>query len=140
MDDNIRPEVAPEEPVPEKVPGLRDYKNMMRQFFTVRRQTVKDCGHKYNETSEPRTNCHICWFAWLNAHGDMVKICDEMFVQPGGEAGLVKIKGIKFVKNFKKFMSTLARWKAEEAVKKGLLNVGTESAAEECSRQREPVQ
>jgi hypothetical protein len=125
----------------EKVPGLRDYKNMMRQFFTVRRQTVKDCGHKYNEMSEPRTNCHVCWFAWLNAHGDMIKICDELFTKPGGEAALVQVKGRKFVQNFKKFMSTLARWKAEEAIKKGLNEQrDSSSAIVGAEEQGQPVQ
>ena len=132
-DDSVKPPEAVE-----KVPGLSDYKNYMRQFFTVRRQRVVECGHKYNEMVQPRTNCEHCWFAFLNTHGDMVKIADEIFVKENGRELLTRLQGAKFVKMFTRFMSTIARWKAENDAKG--LNDGTESAAGKSGQQGEPVQ
>jgi hypothetical protein len=129
VDDNIRPEAAPEEPVPEKVPGLRDYKKMMRQFFTVQRQTVSECGHKFNDKEQPRNNCIHCWFAFFNLNGEFTKSCDELWRSPGGQSVMVGLRGTKFVKMFCRFMSTIARWKAEEEAMKGLNEQGWDSSS-----------
>jgi hypothetical protein len=129
----------PEEPAAEKVPGLSDYKNMMRQFFTVRRQRVAECGHRYNEMTQPRNNCEHCWFAFLNTHGDMVKIADEIFVKENGKAYLTQLQGAKFVKMFCRFMSTIARWKAENDERKSIQEpsgVGEDTRRDEGVDQR----
>ncbi len=35
---------------------LKDYKNLRRMYFTVRRATVSECGRKYDDMNQPRTN------------------------------------------------------------------------------------
>jgi hypothetical protein len=102
--------------VPEKVPGLRDYKNMMRQFFTIHRQRVAICGHRFDECNQPRhANCEHCWFAFFQNNGEFTKTCDEAFRDEtgNGKAAMIAIRGEKFVKRFTQFMSTIARMKAE---------------------------
>lgn len=101
-----------------KQPTLAEYKRAMNQYFTVRRATVNECGHKYNDMDQPRNNCEFCWFAYLNSHGDLVKLADEVFWKDQGKL-LARLKGDKFVKMFKRFMSTVARWKEEAEALRG---------------------
>lgn len=74
-------------------------------------QRIPMCGHKLLIGEEPRhRNCESCWFTLFQLHKELVESCDEVF-KTFGEAGLAKIRGPKFAKNFVKFMSTLATWK-----------------------------
>ena len=97
----------------EKVPGLSEYKRMMRQFFTVEHKRVKACGHKFTG-QEPRTNCQYCWFAYFNEHGEFTKSLDELWRSPNGKQMMPALRGAKFTKMFLRFMSTVASWKAAD--------------------------
>lgn len=89
-----------------------EYKDAMRKQFTVRRPSVPACGHRFAHSSEPRhSNCESCWFAFFQVHGELTQACDEVF-KKFGEAGLRQLRGPKFTKNYLRFMSTLAQWKA----------------------------
>lgn len=92
------------------------WKQMMRMHFTVRRATVKTCGHKINIESDPRNNCPECWFAYFNNNGQMTKIADECFTEAGRDV-LERSRGKKFVKYFLMFMSTIARFQREAAAR-----------------------
>jgi hypothetical protein len=91
---------------------ISEYKKAMRLFFTVRRDVVPYCNHKIDLNSPPKNNCHACWFAWFNNHGELVKELDKAFQEHGGEI-IEMTRGRKFLVNFLKFMGTLAKWKAE---------------------------
>ena len=92
------------------------WKEMMRIHFTVRRPTVKSCGHKINIQSDPRNNCADCWFAYFQNNGQMTQIADECFTQAGRDV-LERSRGKKFVKFFLMFMSTIARFQREAAAR-----------------------
>jgi hypothetical protein len=100
--------------VEDKKMSRREYKDAMRVMFTIRRSVVKECCHKINEERQPNNNCKFCWFSWLNSHGELIQTADEMWHKPGGQIALVNIQGRKFVKMWLKFMSTVARLKAEQ--------------------------
>lgn len=100
-------EAADAEPVEPKKLSRKEYKELMRKFFTVRRPTVQGCGHKIDPESEPKGNCETCWFAWFNTHGDLIKALVEMDQQHGPET-IIRMRGLKFYKNWRKFMATVA--------------------------------
>ena len=121
---NLKAETEPETPetetpaaepvAPPKRMTLKEWKQIMRLYFTVRRDQVKACGHKLDIVSGPRTNCEYCWFAYFNNNASMVQTADECF-QKEGKQTLVAIRGTKFVKMFLRFMGTIARLRAEAA-------------------------
>ena len=90
------------------------WKEMMRIHFTVRRPTVKSCGHKINITSDPRNNCSDCWFAYFQNNKSMTQIADECFTEAGRDV-LERSRGKKFTRMFIRFMSTIARFQREAA-------------------------
>ena len=112
-------------PEPPKPPTRKEWGKIMRLFFTIQRGRAKQCGHrlgvveyspdgnhKVRINTEPRDNCEFCWFAFFNENADMVATADRCFSEEG-ESTLVRIRGKKFTKNFKKFLSTMFRFKAE---------------------------
>jgi hypothetical protein len=90
-----------------------EFKKLLRMYFTVRHGSVKGCGHKLDVNNDPRNHCEYCWFAYFNTNGQMAQTADECFTNEGEDV-LVRIRGKKFVKYFKRFMSTLARFKREQ--------------------------
>ena len=90
----------------------KEVKSLFRAYFTVRRDRVKSCGHKFDMARDPRTGCEDCWFAYFGNNGPMTQTADECF-QKEGRQTLERIRGKRFVKKFLKFMSTLARFQAE---------------------------
>ena len=84
----------------------------------LRYQRVPMCGHKFIPGHEPRhRNCEACWFTFFQVHGELTQSCDQVFAELG-EPALRQLRPGKFVKNFLKFMSTLAQWQeAAKAVK-----------------------
>ena len=87
-----------------------EYKKMMSVYFTQKRDRVEHCGHKYHSENQPRNNCPYCWFAYFQINGSTTQIAEECY-QKEGQDILVRTKGEKFVKNFLRFMSTLAYMK-----------------------------
>lgn len=103
----------------EKIPIKRsEYKKAMHDTFTVTRPLIPMCGHKLVHGEEPRhRNCESCWFSFFQVHGELSQAADEVFSK-FGENGLRQLRGPKFAKNFLKFMSTLAAWKAATEAQK----------------------
>ena len=97
---------------PPKKLTQKEVKSLFRAYFTVRRDRVKSCGHKFDMARDPRTGCEDCWFAYFGNNGPMTQTADECF-QKEGRQTLERIRGKRFVKKFLKFMSTLARFQAE---------------------------
>lgn len=91
----------------------KEYKDYMRVVWTQRKGVVPFCGHKLGFEDTPRTNCESCWFAYFNTHGEATKVIAEMYEKHGGET-LKAMRGLKFLKMFRKFMATLARFKDEQ--------------------------
>lgn len=120
MQDGVRAEAvaalskAENDPIVPPKMTRKVWKEMMRIHFTVRRPIVKSCGHKINITSDPRSNCPDCWFAYFQNNGQMTQIADECFTQAGRDV-LTQSRGKKFVKYFLMFMSTMARFQREAA-------------------------
>jgi hypothetical protein len=92
-----------------------EYKAGMRKEYTVRHRPLP-CGHKLVAGHAPRhRNCDACWFTFFQVHGDLTKAVDEAYNSQGTEVGreLIKqLRGTKFLRNFLKFMSTIALMKA----------------------------
>ena len=82
------------------------------KYFTVRHDLMP-CGHKIDRVNQPKNNCEICWWNWLNTHGELVKVADEFF-REYGKARLVAMRGKVFVKMFLRFMSTVQHLMEEQ--------------------------
>lgn len=102
--------------------SANDLKQLRRAYFTVRHDRVEPCGHRFDRMNEPRTNCHSCWFAWLNSHGTLTQAVEEAFQKQGPEF-VVKMRGQKFLKMFLKFMATVAAMAKETEEKNDGHNV-----------------
>jgi len=83
------------------------------QYFTVRHDVVKECGHKIDRMNEPSIGCEWCWWTWFSGHGELVKTTDEA-LQEHGKEFVIKLRGRRYLKYFLRFMSTLARFKKEQ--------------------------
>jgi hypothetical protein len=108
-----------------------EFKEDRRLHFTVRHGSISRCGHRFIPGEEPRQrNCDVCWFTFFQVHGELTQAMDELYAKHG-KAGLLQLRGPKFVKNFLKFMSTVAQWKKEiEATQKNPeVENGTEISA-----------
>jgi hypothetical protein len=103
----------PETFVPQKQLTETEFRKLRGQYFTVRHQRVKPCGHKIDELNEPRhRNCEACWFCFFNSHAQLIEVTDKA-LQEQGPAFLDKMRGKKYREYFCKFMSTVARMKRE---------------------------
>ena len=80
----------------------KQIKQARRQYFTVRQGKVSACGHKFHPVNEPDTNCADCWEAFFRVHEGFVA-ATQSIIASFGEAALVKARGTKFVKQYKKF-------------------------------------
>ena len=80
---------------------------LMSLYWTQRNEEVTACGHKWNKNGEPRNNCTDCWFAFFQTHGEFTQLAEKCFKEEG-RAALVSFRGEKFVKQFLRFMRTLA--------------------------------
>jgi hypothetical protein len=79
------------------------------QYFTVRHERVKTCGHALDSINEPTfRNCETCWFSFFVTHGELVKVTDEA-IQEHGLAFVDKLRGKKYRVQFCRFMSTMNR-------------------------------
>jgi hypothetical protein len=78
---------------------------LRNRYFTVKHDLMP-CGHKIDRINQPKTNCEICWWNWLNTHGELVKVADE-FYRTYGRRRLEAMRGKVFVKMFLRFMSTV---------------------------------
>jgi hypothetical protein len=94
----------------------RTMRILRNKYFTVRHDLMP-CGHKIDRINQPKTNCEICWWNWLNTHSQLVQTAHE-FIQQYGKDRLVKMRGKVFVRMFLRFMSTvnhlLGEQKAQE--------------------------
>jgi hypothetical protein len=77
---------------------------------TIHHDKVQICGHKYDGSRPPNTNCESCWFTWFNIHGKLVQATEEAFQKYGKEM-VVGIQGEKFFKMWLRFMATVANMK-----------------------------
>jgi hypothetical protein len=93
-----------------------EYKKGMHDGFTVRHRPLP-CGHKLVAGQSPRhRNCEACWFTFFQVHGELTQAVDEAYNSQGIEVGreLIKqLRGTKFLKNFLKFMASVATLKAQ---------------------------
>jgi hypothetical protein len=95
-----------DEPAPVPVP--------VRQ--TCHLPVVKACGHRLDLHVQPsHRNCEDCWFAFFNTHGELCRQLDEMHMSEGGDSAIIQLQGVKFLHRWRQFMSTIARWKFEQA-------------------------
>jgi hypothetical protein len=89
------------------------FRKLRGQYFTVRHHKVQPCGHLLDQINEPTfRNCESCWFCFFNSHAQLIEVADKAF-QEQGPAFLDKMRGKKFTRMFKRFMSTIARLKKE---------------------------
>lgn len=93
-----------------------EYKRGMLKEFTVKHHPLP-CGHKLVAGQPPRhRNCQACWFTFFQVHGELTQAVDEAYNANGTEVGkalITQLRGVKFFKNFLRFMSTVAAMKAK---------------------------
>lgn len=87
-----------------------------RERGTLRYQRIPMSGHKFVPQREPRhRNCEADWFVFFQVHGEFTQAIEELYQK--NPAILRTIKGPKFVKNFLKFMSTVAAFQSAVGAK-----------------------
>jgi len=94
-----------------------EYKRGMHDQFTVKHRQLP-CGHKLvADHNGPRhTNCDQCWLSYFQVFGEVTKAVEEAYQSKGTEVGaeLIKqLRGVKFLKYFLRFMSTVALYKEQ---------------------------
>jgi hypothetical protein len=99
---------AAEELRPQKPLSEREIRELRRVYFTVRHDTLKECGHKHDRIHEPKNNCERCWFVFFNTHGELIQTADKAF-QENGKNFIESIRGRKFLKYFLRYMATIAQ-------------------------------
>lgn len=91
-----------------------EYKKGMHDSFTVRHKPLP-CGHKLVIGQQPRhRNCDNCWFVFFQTHGELTQAVEEAYQSSGtmvGAALITQLRGVKFLKHFLRFMSTVASYK-----------------------------
>jgi len=91
-----------------------EYKKGMLDEFTVKHPRIPACDHTLDvwHGSEPRhRNCESCWFAFFQIHGEMTQYVESAHAED--PRIVVAARGSKFLRNFRKFMSTVATMKAQ---------------------------
>ncbi len=93
-----------------------DIRKARKQYVTIRRPRVTSCGHKLDLSRKPvHINCPSCVFAWFQNHGEICQQLDEMYNIHGPDS-IIQLQGIKFYKQWRKFMSTVAQWKQANVI------------------------
>ena len=107
-----------------KEPTIREVKEWLRVYFTLRRPVVVNCGHKIDNESIPKRNCPECWLAWFNAHGELVQTVEQAYQEHGVDF-ITNQHGTKFVRNFLKFMAAVAEFTSKMTEINGNRDKGT---------------
>lgn len=93
-----------------------EYKKGILKEFTVKHKPLP-CGHKLVAGQPPRhRNCQACWFTFFQVHGELTQAVDEAYNANGTEVGkalITQLRGVKFLKQFLRFMSTVALYKEQ---------------------------
>jgi hypothetical protein len=110
---NLPPELRPDKDgkQPEITPRL--IRKLRARYFTVRHPLLTNCGHKLDMINQPGNNCENCWYSFFNTHPQLVEVADQ-FYRTQGKGPMIGMRGVKFVKNFCRFMATVAHFKEEE--------------------------
>jgi hypothetical protein len=137
---NVQSAIASEivnqlQPAPRQI-SEAELRVLRRLHFTVRHDRVDLCGHKLDRMNQPTTNCEYCWFVWFNSHGQLVQAVDRAF-QEQGKDFVIKLRGVKFLKMFLRFMSTVAKLKAEEEQKNEEKNESNREVGDDRGSQQE---
>ena len=82
------------------------------RYFTVKHPRLLDCNHRLDMVNFPKRNCHTCLFNWFNAHAQLVETAHEMYQKHGKEV-IIAMRGVKFYKAFRMFLSTIAHFQKE---------------------------
>lgn len=91
-----------------------DKRKLRKVYVTIKHPRVIGCQHRLDLSFQPRQrNCHNCWFAWFNNHGELVQQLDEMY-QTHGYGLIVQLQGNKFYHRWRQFMATVAQMKQQE--------------------------
>jgi hypothetical protein len=99
-------------------------RKLRAKYFTVRHQRLEQCGHKFDEINQPRhANCENCWFQWFNTHPKLVEVTDQ-FLRTEGATALIGMRGEKYLKMFRRYMSTVIRLMKEEGRLNGVNSDG----------------
>ena len=102
----VPPELQPDKDgnPPSITPEL--IRQLRGKYFTVKHVRLTDCGHLLDMVNQPKNNCETCWFNWFNSHAKLIEVADE-FYRTHGKQPMIAMRGVKFVKNFLRFMATV---------------------------------
>ena len=95
--------------------GLEDMKHVAPSNpTTLKLPQIQATGHKLAITIDGPRHCNseADWFSFFQVHGEVTKQAIEIHQKEGLQA-LVALRGKKWVKNFLKFLSTLAQWQKQ---------------------------
>ena len=107
MDDRIETDI----PAPEIKAEARevDWHKLNRLYVTRQLKRVQECGHRFDESQEPKNNCEFCFFAWFTSHGELVQNMEQCYQEAGRDV-LERIKGKKITKFFLRYLATVAKF------------------------------
>jgi hypothetical protein len=87
---------------------------MRGHYFTVRHDTLANCGHQIDRLNQPKNNCENCWYTFFNTHPQLVEVSDQFF-RTHGKGPMIGMRGEKYFKNFVRYMATVIHFMKEEA-------------------------
>lgn len=94
---------ASAEPSPPQ-PTQREIGRARRQYLTKTFGKVIKCGHSFHPTNDPRLGCEYCWEAFFMTH-EGVRVGVQSIIEAFGEPQLIKVRGERFTKEYRKFVT-----------------------------------
>ena len=89
---------------------------LRKQFITRELPTVSLCGHKIDPDEMPHNKCDSCWFSFFNQDGEKVNTWHEEYKT--NQKDFVSKYGLLFMKQYRRFMSTVVNMAKEQGQNK----------------------
>jgi hypothetical protein len=92
-----------------KIVTQSDVKKFNKELVTRQLPRVKNCGHKFDPEVLPRLHCDECLFTFFNQNDQFVIELHNQYKE--NRQVLISKYGVKFTKQFERFMSTVSKLK-----------------------------
>src|ERR1039458_9867367 len=90
-------------------PTQFDIKRYNKELITRQLPKVKNCGHKFDPEVLPRLHCDECLFTFFNQNDQFIIELHNQYKE--NKQILISKYGVKFTKQFERFMSTVSKLK-----------------------------
>lgn len=88
----------------------------INKLYVTKEYPRASCGHIFVLEHEPKNNCETCWFTFFDTYGQLTQEVEKVFQEHGADF-IIGLRGVKFYKYWRKFMSTVAQFINENTKK-----------------------